>query len=336
MPLFGLPTLEKNWQFDVNKLVSGTSREDHHREVLFAVKESLINFPLNPWTVAGSNDTVTAGMDAVDRWLDPDTDIKFSVSDPGTGSRSWIVLENVDGVQVLIDCRRTDNPGGGAAGNSARDIFIQFSPSGGYTGGSTTTQPTATDNRTLCSNAWLADINGGATFKVHVLGTTDGATTIVLFTRNNLCTARWIFTKVIDEAAAWTLPYIADASHAATTSETRAPKYSEMFDAETFQGVVSAGGVQFNASLSTWASVNDAIGQRLTVPNDFTGEDPFLPIGVVSTTVGARGRLGRIPDLWFGSAGVITGTVFPADNTYQFAQFGQLIVPWNGTIPEIA
>lgn len=336
MPLFGLPTLEKSWQFDVNQFVTGAGRETHHREVLFAVKESLINFALSPWTVAGSNDTVTAGMDAVDRWLDPDTDIKFSVSDSGgTKSRSWIVLQNVEGGQLLIDCRRNDNPGG--SGNSARDIYIQWSPTGGYTGGSTTTHPTATDNRTLCSNAWLADINGAATFKVHVLGTTDGATTIVLFTRNSLCTARWIFTTVIDEASAiWTLPYIADASHAATSTETRAPSYSELFDAETFQGVLTPGGIQFNASLSTWASVNDGIGQRLLVPNDFTGENPFLPIGVVSTTVGARARLGRIPDLWFGNAAVVTGTPFPADNTYQFAQFGDLIVPWNGVIPEVA
>jgi len=334
MALFGLPTLEKAWQHDVNQLVSGTSREDHHREVLFAVKQSMIGFALNPWTVAGSNDTVTAGMDAVDRWTDPDTDIKFSTSDSGTKLRSWIVLQNVDGGQLLIDCRRTDNPGG--SGNSARDIYIQWSPSGGYVGGTTTTQPTATDNRTLCSNAWLADINGGATFKVHVLSTTDGAATIVLFTRNSLCTARWIFTKVVDVAAAWTLPYVADASHAATSTETRAPSYSELFDAETFQGVVSAGGVQLNASLSTWASVNDGVGQRLLVPNSFTGEDPFLPIGIVSTTVGARGRLGRIPDLWFGNAATVTGTPFPADNTYQFAQFGDLIVPWNGVIPEIA
>lgn len=333
MALLGLPTLEKTWQFDVNQLVTGTSRIDHHRKVLWAAKQSLISFASSAWTVAGSGDTVTAGMDAVDRW-DAPTDIVFTVSDAGgTSTRSWIVLQNVNGSQLLLDCRRDDNPGGSQ--NEGIEIHIHWSPSGGFTGGATNAAPTATDERILASTgAWLAGINGAAQFRVHVLMSIDGANTLVFFVRNGACTSRWLFLTAVDGDAAWTLPYIADATNNANTTEaTGGPNYSALLDTEAFAGVVSPGGLVFTCSLSTWGSVNDAIGQRLTNASYFTGEYPFLPVGIVSNTTGMRGRIGRVQDLWFGSAAVVTGTTFPS-GVPQFAQFGDLVVPWDGSTPE--
>lgn len=67
--------------------------------------------------------------------------------------------------------------------------------------------------------------------------------------------------------------------------------------------------------------------------NDFTGEWPMFPLGYFGVTSGARGRLGTATDLWLGNDGVGNCSAYPNDTSYQFAQYGNLILPWDGTVP---
>lgn len=77
--------------------------------------------------------------------------------------------------------------------------------------------------------------------------------------------------------------------------------------------------------------------------NDLTDEWELLSIGLVGEMTGGyqatgpsgRGRFGRLFDLWYGSTRRQTGDTYPNDNTRQFAQFGALVVPWNGTQPRV-
>jgi hypothetical protein len=70
--------------------------------------------------------------------------------------------------------------------------------------------------------------------------------------------------------------------------------------------------------------------------SNFTNAYPMCPISVYSETGSAKGRAGRVADIWAGSAGVPSGSTFPVSpNDKEFVQFGQLIIPWNGTAPLI-
>lgn len=64
-----LPVPDKTWQFNVNQVkpTSDTVTTDC-KTILLSIKKALTTFASNPWTVVGSSDGSTAGMDAVDRW----------------------------------------------------------------------------------------------------------------------------------------------------------------------------------------------------------------------------------------------------------------------------
>ena len=70
--------------------------------------------------------------------------------------------------------------------------------------------------------------------------------------------------------------------------------------------------------------------------NDLTSEWPMFPVGFACATTGARGIIGSVKDMWFGSSAVPNGDTYDA-SSLTFAQFGQVIVPWDGTnVPVIA
>ena len=60
----------------------------------------------------------------------------------------------------------------------------------------------------------------------------------------------------------------------------------------------------------------------------YTGETPFIAPGIIVTGHGYRGWKGKVQDMWWG--GGSHGDTYPDDGSKQFAQFGQLIVPWDG------
>jgi hypothetical protein len=67
------------------------------------------------------------------------------------------------------------------------------------------------------------------------------------------------------------------------------------------------------------------------IANELSGEWPLWPISIDCSTVGARGRLGTLVDIWMGSSAVASGDSYPATGTTgQFAQFNNLVIPWNG------
>ena len=114
-----LPTLLKTWQFNVNNIIVSQDEDTSYPEALFTIKEALTGFASNPWTVVASSDGSTA--DETDRWIDQG-DVNW-----GTGAHSWIVLQNVNGQQILFDpdYSATSNP---------EDINIEVSMGGNFTG----------------------------------------------------------------------------------------------------------------------------------------------------------------------------------------------------------
>jgi hypothetical protein len=71
------------------------------------------------------------------------------------------------------------------------------------------------------------------------------------------------------------------------------------------------------------------------VANEIDGSWFMLPVAWYGQSVGSRGRHGTLVDFWIGSEAVPYGDTYPNDATYQFAQFGCVIVKWNGVIPQL-
>lgn len=118
------------------------------------------------WTVVGSSDGSTAGMDGTDRWTTTFTASKIVRASTGS-AHSWIVLQNsTSGYQMCIDMNST------SSGGNCNIIFARSS--GGFTGGNTTTRPTASANEEFNTMDRNAPTTSSSFFYLSSDTTTNG------------------------------------------------------------------------------------------------------------------------------------------------------------------
>lgn len=119
--------------------------------------------PTGVWTVAGSSDGVTAGMDGVDRWTSTFNAAKIVHASAGS-AHSWIVLYNAAlGVWLTLDFAS-------ASVSQVIPYFAYAAP----TGGSVTARPTSTiEVGNGVGVAWF-DSTAGSTRKARGVLCTDG------------------------------------------------------------------------------------------------------------------------------------------------------------------
>jgi hypothetical protein len=171
-----MATMERVWQFDINRAFVPVSVLDCARYIQWYVKAFLkgeIGGALaGLWTCLGSSDGVTAALDGLDRWGTPYNGAKIVRAAPGV-AHSWIVLKSptMNGADwyLTIDCSA-------ATDNATRWVFSKAAP----TGGTTLVRPTATDE--WYPGPTLADVDTGAVnapVKLHG-GLTTGGSAYVL------------------------------------------------------------------------------------------------------------------------------------------------------------
>lgn len=313
-----LPVLAKTWQFNVNQTVAaqGTALDTGER-LMFIIKNSLLGFALMPWTCSGSSNSSVAAMDGVDRIITTANIVGSA------GAHSWIVLRQT-GIATNYEICIDWNSG------AANGITLVVSPSAGFTGGSTTARPTATDESVIINQSFFfsgVDTN----HQIHVMQSTDGACTRVIGWRggNNLCTFM-IFDKPVNTVTGWTNPSI---TYAIGNTGAIGITYA------TLNAGTNCIGRGTGAFTAQWAceSFGGSILPELTnigtVVNSFENAWSFFPIGIGSTTASNRGRHGSLADIWWKPTSVSDADTFPNDaNNRQFVAFGCLIFPWtNGT-----
>ena len=131
------------------------------------------------WTCAGSSDSSTGGMDAVNRWPGPFSGLIMA----NEGSpHAWFVAQSPAGIcslaggkgpiQVLINLDK-----GGGANNYQLSLYTSVS---GFTGGSFTTRPTATDELKISYAGSPVSVlqnnaTAGLTRKMHLTLGQDGS-----------------------------------------------------------------------------------------------------------------------------------------------------------------
>lgn len=329
-----LPLLGKTWQFVPNYAVTATGTAlGTNRTILKAIKDFLTTdaaewvdntnvatTAANLWTVRYSCDSATAGTagDGVDRW-DAITDLVWA----NAGSaHSWIVIRNVAigaSAEILISCE-------GYATNG-QNITLAMSANAGFTGGTTTARPTATDEVVLINNAgWGGVGNADNNVKLHVMKSTDGECWRVFCCNTGQANTAIIVGKAAAfNASAWTNRMVMFAQ-ANSTAGTNVLTNALLNGAANFNGRGTSNMTLYLAGMYFAASLANA---AITTANDLSSAWPFMPQQLVSSTASNRGFHGYLSDMWYGSTTVATGSTYPTTGTqHQFAQLGSLIFPW--------
>jgi hypothetical protein len=324
----GLPSLSKTWQFNVNNQVTaqGTALADN-RKILRAIKNAMIGFATNAWTVRYSCDSSVAGTagDGVDRWA---ADSNLVWANAGS-AHSWIVLRQAgisSTFEVLISCE-------GASGTGV-NLVLAVSTAG-FTGGSTTARPTATDENVLINAAsWNSGTDTSSRWSV--MQSSDGQCTRVIVSQSASQCAIWIFDKPQNPTSGWSNPYIALGFYSAGS----APANNTYFSTTVASAILRmrSGSTTGNCTFTVEGIANalpydTAIGN---IANEIDSSWDMWPLAFACLTTGIRGRHGSFFDLYMGSNSAANLDTYPNDGSNQFVQLFGLIFPWNGSTPALS
>lgn len=312
-----LPTLTKTWQHNLNNQTPNGLLADNRAQLL-AIVGALRGFASSPATVRYSCNSTVAGTpgDGVNRWT---TAANLVWANPGT-AHSWMVLYLPGaGVELLLSCE--------VAVSYGANLLVATSVAG-FAGGSTTLRPTAVDEVVLASATLFSNNAGSQRWSVQ--RTADGEQTRIIICHSGAGQSLICVDKPANVTAGWSNPYVL----AAATNLTVAG-----LSGVNARVACRAAGAQCDLSLTCEGTASSTIVNSPTYgiqANELSGEWPIAPIGLVGLTTGARGRHGSLVDMWWGSSGASSGDTYPTSSP-QLAQFGNLIIPWDGvTTPALS
>lgn len=330
------PTIVKSYGVRANqRMTSNGNNLLNGLNVAYIIKESLKS---TTWganaavvkgsSIAGGSSYSVGGASPVDYWTSP----QLSGYNAGVNpfKSTWIVLQfPATGAQILM----------GVCGNTSSLAWATFkySPGGLYTGGSTSALPTASDEINFidafgpggtlpANNPYNPTLSATADYLVHQVQSTDGKE-IAIYTASQGVTRAMISIRTLTNAlAGWatnSFIFYNPNNTGFSTLSSATSIYTRI--SGTNYGLYPTGEI-FGSTSITAANIAD----------EDTGTFPAAPIGVMSLTSPKRGRKGAIADAWWVSTGG-EGATYPIDGSKQFVQFGDLLVPWDGTtVPQMA
>jgi hypothetical protein len=328
-----LPILERSYQFAVNHWSSeqASTTEEKDRSIMFWMKNTVVGWTSSPWTVYQSSDGTAAGTegDGVDRWLD-EGDLVWN--NPGT-SHSWIVFDMpVGSGQICWDLQ-----------SPTRNALFIFSPEGLFTGGTVTNRPTAVDEVVTVDQEWL-DGSYTAPFRTvgHMLASTDGKMCMFLSTRKGHACTFWCFFEAGAPEPGWDLPYAfcrLDAQDDDQITTRNLTRYSAGMYGGGKKAPTGDAGLTF-----TWVFCTEGSEGALVIGDDsqnpgrnrISRKFQLFPLLLGTWDTGARGVKGYLPDVYItGQAANNCSTIEadPTNPTREWAVFGCLVVPWDGSVP---
>lgn len=331
------PTPVKTWQIVPNILVSGGSDEHiHAQNVMFAIHSSLLGFGSNPWLVNYSCDSSVAGSagDAVDRWVAA-TNIVWS-----TGAHSWIVYDLPGGAQLLISMIYSTS--------NCEDAHMRVSPSGAFTGGTTTVDPTATDEQVvivtttgITTEKWWSGQGTSSSFddtdkRIHVWHSTDGLLTRVAIYRADNCLAFWEFGDMADKRAgqASAFTWGVYANHITSSPGIDVLTSSYMFDHSWLYSYYLGGTLLYNCCHLSLGFSSMPWTEELSanIAEEIDGDLHCTPFTLWSKVVGARGFKGTVIDRWLSPHQALAkGDNSPdTPSSRDFVHMESIMLPWTG------
>ena len=358
------PSPVKTWQFTVNQtLVVSASATIHAQKSINKIVKMMQGVGTNPWVAITSsncgivsgvpNDAAHGGGGAVgsgDRWtidgnvltqaggvITVDNDVNFAAA----GTRhSWIVLRQTGLATNFEVC--FDLSGSAGAGT------ITFSPSAGFTGGTATDRPTATDEVRILGGAsaatFLPSENTQRVF--HYTQSTDGQCSRLWVWQSGTTNRLFLmFDKAQHPISGWTNPvYVFVESTTTGNDGTIASSSTNFYANRRFRSRIDANTVALIGFTHDFWSSGSAV--RSLPINTFSAEWPVCPIAIACSTNAssdgggsgsasvvppAIGRIGNVFDMWWRPASLATGDSFPNNAaTRQYMSIGDIVVPWVG------
>lgn len=289
------------------------------------------------WRVKGSHGNAKGAlMDGIDRWQDQVDDLRSSTS----GTRSWIVFQNdVTGAELMFwhDTNTT--------GQQWEHQVVRVSPELGFTGGTTTTAPTAVDDVELNSRSstWVGhEACANQTWILHMMHSDDGEDTRIFgfawqtgyFTfmcdtakdaKKNGALIPWNGSQNIID---WTKT---DGNVNLIGNWNDTAQMRATFDKDAAAGGHYEAGMYLASEFYSAATLMENFN---IVRDELANEFIMTPVGLAASTVGLRGRHGRMSDFWYTNsyvnAHVPQGSTYPADGSHQFVKIGHFVLPWAG------
>jgi hypothetical protein len=268
-------------------------------------------------------------MDSVDRWTTADS-VTGKYGAPYDGYFSWIVLEqaamSTGGYQILLSPEMYD-------ANNNWPIYIRESYGGLYTGGSSTAKPTAVDEVPLLEsspslNNQVLTVLGNYTRGVTVLASTDGLCTRNLFS-SAAGTVLFVmsFERVQDARAWWDKPVLSGGCR---------PTYADwnglaLSNVKLLTRGGNTIGIPTYLSADGFGTAGAAGKQAFLAGPDPNGNWMCSPVGVVGTSGGAMGYVGRMADAYWVHENMANGDYYPDDGTMKWVVFGDIMHAGDGT-----
>lgn len=318
------PTLAGTWYTRANMLFADvTTAANINKSYFFMLKDVLkgnasggTEGPLSRpgstfWTVEGSSDGSTAGMDGVDRWTNT-FNASLLVQAASGAAHSWIVLKSPNGLGPLYMCIDLNSATTTTAG-------VVFSLNA-FTGGSTTNRPTTTNafaagtsaDPILTTNAALVSDNTlASTYRGHFSTDANGAFNFMMSRDGTGICSNFMAVFVAADRNASDNTYIQHCIFHALNSGVGAPSIDAVGSTSSWVGNRSQSGGTPNTTggLSRWTFGGSAFPGVATV--DQGGTDfRALPLYIHSLTTSNMSWRGRVPDIW--AVGNITiGSSYP-------------------------
>lgn len=314
-----LPERERSYEYAVNvAYVSTGSGYTDRRKLIYGFQGGMRAWTNNPYTMVGSCDASTYGYPGPD-WSDYNDVIAGS-------SFSWMILENpVFGWQLLISMMSNNYY-----------WYLGFSPAAGFTGGNTTTRPTATDEKNLADVYAFWSGSQAEDVRMNLIHAIDGSFDILLPIKCDVgsCQQVLCMAKFEDTPSGWTYPWLATSDHATTAVWPDIDNVDHGWQEATrwFGQVDASQSIEANLCAEVVSSLR--VSQAYTAPNDISGRHQMFPNDVVSITSGAYGIHGRLPDVYAVPGDLVTGDSIEEDATnpgFTWMVFGNYAFPWNGS-----
>lgn len=353
------PALTKTWQFTVNQtLAVSASAAIHQQRSINQIVKMMQGAALNPWVaITSSNAGIVGGVNyggtgSGDLWVIDNATLAQAAGvitvpndvNYNTNRHSWIVLRQTgiaSNFEVCFDLSSV-TPG---------SMTIAFSPSAGFTGGTATARPTATDEIRIVGGSSAASVfsNVNTQRVFHYMQSTDGQCSRLWVWRSGTINEVCLLFEMPKNPVSG-CPALVFAESIVTGSDaTVTSSVTNFYVGRRFRGRVSSDTVLL-AGLTAEAYSNGTLLRSATgigsAVNTFSGEWPVLPLGVATnataTTDGGSsgsqptvpppfGRIANLHDMWWRPSGLATGDSFPNNPaTRQFMSIGDIVVPWVG------
>jgi hypothetical protein len=277
----------------------------------------------NPVTVVGSSNAVSFNMSGTDTWATT-ADIVAGTS----GNISWIVLHHLSGLYICISFDQANN-------QSATIKYSQV----GFTGGSLTARPTASDEFGLGSaETWFLGNNVGRC-KLVLLHSADGKTTYLFIMYHGIILSMWMLGEATPSHGSWSPALVAVINGSGSISSTSLNDGQRWKANDRVSAYMASGGCFLRTLRPYGGGVVGELSnmdQKALYRESPTGKWQHWGIPLTCINSPRRGLThGNLIDIWRIPTGIPSGWIMPSpDGLFATMSIGTgYAIPWPPDMP---